>query len=79
MTAILQSSSATTGILVALANSGNIDMNVAFPIILGCNIGTCVTAILAGLTANRTAKKAAYYIYYLIYLELFYFYHFQIR
>ena len=34
-------------------------MNVAFPIILGCNIGTCVTAILAGLTANRTAKKAA--------------------
>lgn len=59
MTAILQSSSATTGILVALANSGNIDMNVAFPIILGCNIGTCVTAILAGLTANRTAKKAA--------------------
>lgn len=59
MTAILQSSSATTGILLALANSGNIDMNVAFPIILGCNIGTCVTAILAGLTANRTAKKAA--------------------
>lgn len=59
MTAILQSSSATTGILVALANSGNIDMNVAFPIILGCNIGTCVTAILAGLTANGTAKKAA--------------------
>lgn len=59
MTAILQSSSATTGILVALANSGNIDMNVAFPIILGCNIGTCVTAILAGLTANRIAKKAA--------------------
>ena len=59
MTAILQSSSATTGILVALANSGNIDMNVAFPIILGCNIGTCITAILAGLTANRTAKKAA--------------------
>lgn len=32
---------------------------VAFPIVLGCNIGTCVTAILAGLTANRTAKKAA--------------------
>ncbi|WP_196001225.1 Na/Pi cotransporter family protein [Clostridium sp. 1001271B_151109_B4] len=59
MTAILQSSSATTGILVALANTGNIDINVAFPIILGCNIGTCITAILAGLTANRTAKKAA--------------------
>lgn len=59
MTAILQSSSATTGILVALGTSGNIDMNVAFPIVLGCNIGTCITAILAGLTANRTAKKAA--------------------
>ena len=59
MTAILQSSSATTGILVALGASGNIDMNIAFPIVLGCNIGTCITAILAGLTANRTAKKAA--------------------
>lgn len=34
-------------------------MSVAFPIILGCNIGTCITAILAGLTANRIAKKAA--------------------
>lgn len=59
ITAILQSSSATTGILVALAVSGNLDMSVAFPIILGCNIGTCITAILAGLTANRIAKKAA--------------------
>ena len=59
MTAILQSSSATTGILVALGTSGNIDMNVAFPIVVGCNSGTCITAILAGLTANRTAKKAA--------------------
>ena len=59
MTAILQSSSATTGILVALASVGTIGMNVAFPMVLGCNIGTCVTAILASLTANRTAKKAA--------------------
>ena len=59
MTAILQSSSATTGILVALASVGTISMKVAFPMVLGCNIGTCVTAILASLTANRTAKKAA--------------------
>ena len=59
MTAILQSSSATTGILVALASVGTINMQVAFPMILGCNIGTCVTAIIASLTANRTAKKAA--------------------
>lgn len=59
MTAVVQSSSATTGILVALATTGTIDMNLAFPVILGCNIGTCVTAILAALGANRTAKKAA--------------------
>ena len=59
MTAILQSSSATTGILVALASVGTITMPVAFPMILGCNIGTCVTAILASLTANKNAKKAA--------------------
>ncbi|EOR26546.1 MULTISPECIES: Na/Pi cotransporter family protein [Clostridium] len=59
MTAVVQSSSATTGILVALATTGAIDMRLAFPVILGCNIGTCVTAILASLGANRTAKKAA--------------------
>lgn len=59
MTAIVQSSSATTGILVALAATGAINMTLAFPVILGCNIGTCVTAILASVGANRTAKKAA--------------------
>ncbi len=59
MTAILQSSSATTGILVALAAAGTIDMKLAFPVVLGCNIGTCVTSMLASITANRTAKKAA--------------------
>ena len=59
MTAILQSSSATTGILVALAAAGTIDIRVAFPIVLGCNIGTCVTSMIAAITANRTAKKAA--------------------
>ncbi|MBM6860115.1 Na/Pi cotransporter family protein [Clostridium saudiense] len=59
MTAIVQSSSATTGILVALAATGTIDMKLAFPVILGCNIGTCVTALLASVGANRVAKKAA--------------------
>lgn len=59
MTAIVQSSSATTGILVALATTGAINMNVALPIIFGCNIGTCVTALLASLGGNRTSKKAA--------------------
>lgn len=59
MTAVVQSSSATTGILVALGTTGTIDMNVALPIILGCNIGTCVTALLASIGSNRVAKKAA--------------------
>ncbi len=59
MTAILQSSSATTGIIVALASTGSIEMNVALPVIFGCNIGTCVTAILSSIGTNRTARKAA--------------------
>ncbi|MDQ0151229.1 Na/Pi cotransporter family protein [Eubacterium multiforme] len=59
MTAIVQSSSATTGILIALSMTGSINLYVALPIILGCNIGTCVTALLAAIGANRTAKKAA--------------------
>lgn len=59
MTAVVQSSSATTGILVALAITGSIDMNIALPIILGCNIGTCVTALLASIGTTKTAKKAA--------------------
>ena len=59
MTAVVQSSSATTGILVALATTGSISMDVALPIILGCNIGTCVTALLASIGSNRVAKKAA--------------------
>ena len=59
MTAIVQSSSATTGILIALSMTGSINLYVALPIILGCNIGTCVTALLSSIGANRTAKKAA--------------------
>ncbi|ASW42027.1 Na/Pi cotransporter family protein [Clostridium isatidis] len=59
LTAIIQSSAATTVILIALASTGAIDMRLAFPVILGCNIGTCVTALLASLGTNRTAKKAA--------------------
>ncbi|KOM88059.1 Na/Pi cotransporter family protein [Clostridium botulinum] len=58
MTAVVQSSSATTGILIALATTGTIDMNVALPVIFGCNIGTCVTALLASASGNKTAKKA---------------------
>jgi phosphate:Na+ symporter len=59
ITLLIQSSSATTGILVALTNTGNITIQIAFPIILGANIGTCITALLSSITANKTAKKAA--------------------
>ncbi|MDK2866950.1 MAG: phosphate:Na+ symporter [Clostridiales bacterium] len=59
VTAIVQSSSATTGILVALAGTGALPIEAAFPILLGTNVGTCVTALLSSLSANRTAKRAA--------------------
>ncbi len=59
MTAIVQSSSATIGILMALASTGAIGIDVAMPVLFGDNIGTCVTALLASINANRTAKKAA--------------------
>lgn len=59
ITAVLQSSSATTGILVGLATAGAIDIKIALPIVFGCNIGTCVTAILSSVGANKTAHKAA--------------------
>ncbi|MDN5351194.1 MAG: phosphate:Na+ symporter [Clostridiales bacterium] len=59
ITAIVQSSSATTGMLVALAMAGSLPIEAAFPILLGTNVGTCVTALLSSLSANRTAKRAA--------------------
>ena len=59
MTAILQSSSATTGILIAVAATGVISFDYAYPIVFGQNIGTCVTALLASIGANKTAKRAA--------------------
>lgn len=59
MTAILQSSSATTGILIAVAATGIISFEAAYPIIFGQNIGTCVTALLSSIGANKTAKRAA--------------------
>ncbi|KHD14851.1 Na/Pi cotransporter family protein [Clostridium butyricum] len=59
ITAVLQSSSATTGILIALASTGLIDIGLALPIVFGCNIGTCITAMLASVGTNKTAHKAA--------------------
>ncbi len=59
ITAIVQSSSATTGILIALASEGLLPIESAFPVLLGTNIGTCVTAMLSSVGANKTAKRAA--------------------
>ncbi len=58
-TTIVQSSAATIGLAIALANSGLLNIWTAVPIILGDNIGTTITANLASLSANRTAKQAA--------------------
>ena len=58
-TALFQSSSVTTGLVITLATLGLIDINAAIYLILGCNIGTCITAILASLKANFSAKRAA--------------------
>lgn len=59
LTALIQSSSATTGILIALANTGAINITLALPILFGCNIGTCVTALLSSIGTNKTARKTA--------------------
>jgi len=59
ITAIIQSSSATTVILVALASQGLLPIEAAFPVILGSNIGTCVTAMLSSIGASKNAKRAA--------------------
>ncbi|QZY54556.1 Na/Pi cotransporter family protein [Crassaminicella profunda] len=60
VTAVVQSSSATTGILIALASEGLLPIEASLPIIFGTNIGTCVTAMLSSIGANRTAKRAAF-------------------
>ena len=59
MTAVIQSSSASTGILVVLASTGALPLAVAVPILFGNNIGTCITALLSSIGTSRTAKKAA--------------------
>ncbi|MBB6214577.1 phosphate:Na+ symporter [Anaerosolibacter carboniphilus] len=60
VTATVQSSSAVTGILIALASEGFLPIEASLPIIFGTNIGTCVTAMLSSIGANRTAKRAAF-------------------
>mgnify|MGYP002276462941 FL=1 len=60
LTAIIQSSSASVGILQALAVTGQVSYGAAIPIIMGQNIGTCVTALLSSVGANKNAKRAAF-------------------
>ena len=59
ITVVIQSSSATFGILVGLVSVGVIDFTSGVPILLGSNIGTTVTAILSAIGASKTAKKSA--------------------
>lgn len=59
LTAIIQSSSASVGILQALCSTGQITFGTAIPIIMGQNIGTCVTALISSIGANKGAKRSA--------------------
>ncbi|MGL5752837.1 MAG: Na/Pi cotransporter family protein [Paraclostridium sp.] len=59
ITAIVQSSSASMGMLIALASQGLIPLSAALPILYGQNIGTCVTSLISSVGANRNARRAA--------------------
>ena len=59
ITAILQSSSVTTGMVLALASVNLVDLRGAILLVLGCDIGTCVTALIASVGTNLSAKRAA--------------------
>lgn len=59
LTAVIQSSSASVGILQALSATGAVSYGAAVPIIMGQNIGTCVTALLSSFGTNKNAKRAA--------------------
>jgi len=59
LTAVIQSSSASVGILQALSATGQVSYGAATPIIMGQNIGTCITAILSSFGTNKNAKRAA--------------------
>ena len=59
LTAVIQSSSASVGILQARCATGSVTVGAALPVIMGQNIGTCVTALLSGVGANRNARRAS--------------------
>ncbi|MGL5260614.1 MAG: Na/Pi cotransporter family protein [Lachnospiraceae bacterium] len=79
LTAIIQSSSASVGILQALCATGAVPFSSAIPIIMGQNIGTCVTAMISGVGASKNAKRAALvHLYFnvigtVVFMVLFYF------
>ncbi|WP_124099351.1 Na/Pi cotransporter family protein [Ruminococcus sp. Marseille-P6503] len=78
LTAIIQSSSASVGILQALSSTGAITFGAALPIILGQNIGTCITAIISSIGTSKNAKRVAVvHLYFniigtLLFLTVFY-------
>lgn len=82
LTAIIQSSSASVGILQALSATGAVGYGAAIPIIMGQNIGTCVTALLSSVGANKNAKRASMiHLYFnligtIIFMVVFYGIHF---
>ena len=59
LTAIIQSSSVTVSIVLLMCSQGLLDLHICLYIILGCNIGSCATALLASLTGKKDAKRAA--------------------
>ena len=63
LTAIIQSSSASVGVLQALSVTRSVTWGVAIPIILGQNIGTCITALLAAVGANKIQSAAFIHLY----------------
>ncbi len=78
LTAIIQSSSASVGILQALCTTGAVTYRAAIPIIMGQNIGTCVTALISSIGAKENAKRAAFvHLYFnivgtVLFLSVFY-------
>ena len=79
LTAVIQSSSASVGILQALCMSGAVTYGTALPIIMGQNIGTCVTALISSIGASKNAKRAAFiHLYFnligtILFMAVFYF------
>ena len=60
ITAVLQSSSATVGIVILMASQGLLNFSICFFLILGCNMGSCVSALIASLGGKKDAKRAAW-------------------